>query len=55
MAICTIIAVHYGLGEHALLVPPDNFAPFIQVCLLDDLDRAWGMILKYSRSTSLRN
>ncbi|KAA8568755.1 hypothetical protein EYC84_007749 [Monilinia fructicola] len=43
MAICTIIAVHYGLGLHALSVPPENFVPFIKVYFATELIWACAM------------
>ncbi|KAF7879368.1 hypothetical protein EAF04_000564 [Stromatinia cepivora] len=45
MAICTIIAVHYGLGQHAQSVPPENIVPFIQVYLASELIWACSMAL----------
>ncbi|ESZ98065.1 hypothetical protein SBOR_1596 [Sclerotinia borealis F-4128] len=43
MAICTIIAVHYGLGQHALSVPPENLVPFIKVYFASEVIWACSM------------
>ncbi|KAI9645957.1 hypothetical protein NHQ30_005394 [Ciborinia camelliae] len=43
MSICTIIAVHYGLGQHVLSVPPENFVPFIKVYYASELIWACSM------------
>ncbi|QSZ30912.1 hypothetical protein DSL72_000470 [Monilinia vaccinii-corymbosi] len=43
MAICTIIAVHYGLGKHAPSVPPENLVSFIKVYFVTELIRACAM------------